>query len=226
MNHRGARFPMWSPPYNTHSYPDDKRRYPRSDNLNVSPPSPTSSFQRALATTQVNSSLHGSFPSASLPQPSKVPKSLNELSTSPSSRFSCPGSVSQTPTSSDDFVKIFSQLQNSFDKLHSIMNDFTDLLENLLISCDLPETLPTTPTTPTSPFPTVLAISTVQAITPGKANSTAHLVAGIIQFLLATFPVLSLRLLCSRPLPWPNISPFLQTPWRPPWHFFYSFPQI
>jgi hypothetical protein len=49
------------------------------------------------------------------------------------------------------------------------------------------------------------------------------LVAGIIQFLLATFPVLSLRLLCSRPLPWPNISPFLQTPWRPPWHFFLLF---
>ena len=79
---------------------------------------------------------------------------------------------------------------------------------------------------PTSPFPTVLAISTVKAITPGKATSTAHLVAGIIQFLPATFPVLSLRLLCSRPLPWPIISPFLQTPWRPPWHFFYSFPQI
>ena len=79
---------------------------------------------------------------------------------------------------------------------------------------------------PTSPFLTVLAISTVKVITPGKATSTAHLVAGIIQFLPATFPVLSLRLLCSRPLPWPNISPFLQTPWRPPWHFFYSFPQI
>jgi hypothetical protein len=50
------------------------------------------------------------------------------------------------------------------------------------------------------------------------------LVAGIIQFLPAIFPVLSLRLLCSRPLPWPNISPFLQTHWRPPWHLFYSFP--
>jgi len=101
------------------------------------------------------------------------------------------------------------------------MNDFTDLLNKLLISYALPETLPTTPT---SPFPTVLAISTVQAITPGKANSTAHLVAGIIQFLPATFPVMSLRLLCSRPLPWPNISPFLQTPWHPPWYFFTLFP--
>ena len=57
MKPRGARFPMWSPPYSTHAYPDDKRRYPLSDNLNVSPPSPTSSFQRALATIQVNSSL-------------------------------------------------------------------------------------------------------------------------------------------------------------------------
>jgi len=169
MNTRGARFPMWSPPYSTHAYPDDKRRFPLSDNLNVSPPSPTSSFQRALATTQVNSSLHGSFPSASLPQPSNVPKSPNELSTSPSSRFSCPGSVSQTPTSSDDFDKIFSPLQNSLDELRStiheikdrLLNDFTDLLNKLLISYALPETLPTTPT-----------------------------------------------------------SPFLQTPWRPPWHIF------
>jgi len=172
MNRSSARFPMWSPPYSTHPYPDDKRRYPRSDNLNVSPPSPTSSFQRALATTQVNSSLHGSFPSASLPQPSNVPKSPNELSTSPSSRFSCPGSVSQTPTSSDDFDKIFSPLQNSLDELRSTiheikdrllstMNDFTDLLNKLLISYALLETLPTTPT-----------------------------------------------------------SPFLQTPWRPPWHIF------
>jgi hypothetical protein len=45
---------------------------------------------------------------------------------------------------------------------------------------------------------------------------------------LAMFPVmcvlhlLNKNLLCSRPLPWPDFLPFLQTPWYPPWHIFFT----